>query len=112
MKTDKQVNHENNVVIKLNDQYRKSLRGPVLLTPGVQALETPDLAALLHKVRTFDVFTEDNDPHGEHDFGAVEHNGTKYFWKFDYYDPETEYHADPADPGTHRVLTIMRADEY
>lgn len=112
MKTDKQVKHQNDVVIKLNDEYRKSLRGPVLLTLGVQTLETSDLAAVLHEVRTFDTFTEDNDPHGEHDFGAVEHNGTKYFWKFDYYDAKIEYWSDPADPETHRVLTIMRADEY
>lgn len=29
------------------------------------------------KVRDFDVFNEDNDPWGEHDFGSFEDNGKK-----------------------------------
>ena len=28
--------------------------------------------ALLQRVRAFDAFTEDNDPHGEHDFGSID----------------------------------------
>jgi Protein of unknown function (DUF3768) len=62
----------------------------------------------------FDVFTDDNDPHGEHDFGAVDEGGVRCFWKIDCYDRATEFGSpDPADPAvTTRVLTIMRADEY
>jgi hypothetical protein len=32
-------------------------------------------------VETFDVFTEDNDPHGECDFGTFDHDGDRIFWK-------------------------------
>ena len=73
-----------------------------------------NVASLLAKVRAFDVFTDDNDPHGEHDFGAVDEGGVRCFWKIDCYDRATEIGSpDPADPAvTTRVLTIMRADEY
>ena len=59
-------------------------------------------------------FTEDNDPHGEHDFGSFELAGRKFFWKIDYYDANMEFGSeDPADPAkTTRVLTIMLAEEY
>jgi hypothetical protein len=61
-----------------------------------------------------DSFTEDNDPHGEHDFGAFEHEGARIFWKIDYYAPDMEHGSEnPADPKqTVRVLTIMLASEY
>lgn len=63
---------------------------------------------------SFDTFTEDTDPHGEHDFGAFEHNGKKLFWKIDYYAPDMLHGSeDPADPSkTTRVLTVMLAREY
>lgn len=65
-------------------------------------------------VRDFNNFTEDNDPHGEHDFGSLEHNGHSVFWKIDYYDQDVKYGSDnPADiERTVRVLTIMLAEEY
>jgi hypothetical protein len=28
----------------------------------------------------FDAFTEDDDPWGEHDFGAFDHEGERIFW--------------------------------
>ena len=64
------------------------------------------------EVRTFDAFTADNDPHGEHDFGSFEVDGRKIFWKLDYYDAAMRLGSeDPADPAkTTRVsLTIMLA---
>ena len=63
---------------------------------------------------SFEDFTPDNDPHGEHDFGAFEHAGKRIFWKIDYYDAACENGSeDPADASkTTRVLTIMLADEY
>ena len=66
------------------------------------------------KVEMFDSFTEDNDPHGERDFGAFEHEGQRIFWKIDYYDRSLTYGSEnPADPQqTVRVLTIMLASEY
>ncbi len=40
-----------------------------MITQGVQAL--PDVLGLVRAVRVFDTFTPDNDPWGEHDFGAI-----------------------------------------
>ena len=99
----------------LNDAFRCTfVGGAVMITAGVEALPAEQRRSLLEKVRAFDVFTDDNDPHGEHDFGAVGEGGLRYFWKIEYYDRATEFGSpDPADPAvTTRVLTIMRADEY
>lgn len=61
-----------------------------------------------------EAFTEDNDPHGQHDFGAFTLDGRKIFWKIDYYDPSMEFGSeDPSDDEkTFRMLTIMLAEEY
>jgi hypothetical protein len=77
-------------------------------------LPEADRIAVLNKVFTFDDFTPDNDPYGEHDFGMVEHAGEKYFWKFDYYDKDMEFGSpDPSDPAqTTRVLTVFLSSEY
>ena len=98
----------------LNDTARRHFTCRVLMTAGVSALNATDMTLLLHKVRTFDAFSPDNDPHGEHDFGAIDHNGTRYFWKIDYYAPDMLHGSeDPADPAkTCRVMTIMQASEY
>jgi hypothetical protein len=99
----------------LNDDFRRSfVGGLVVITAGVEAMPAEQRKSLLAKVRAFDVFTEDNDPRGEHDFGAIDEGSVRYFWKIDCYDRATEFGSpDPADPAvTTRVLTIMRADEY
>lgn len=99
----------------LNDAFRRTfIGGAVMVTQGVEAMPLDQRRSLLQKVRTFDAFGEDNDPHHEHDFGAVDEGGERYFFKIDYYDRKTEFGSpDPADPAvTTRVLTIMRADEY
>jgi hypothetical protein len=77
-------------------------------------LPADDQSAIREKVETFNDFTPGNDPHGERDFGAFEHNGNKIFWKIDYYDNTmTNGSEDPSDPKqTVRVLTIMLASEY
>ena len=81
-------------------------------------------------IETFDAFDEDNDPHGERDFGCVyqlgdgrwtterprvrEDKREQVFWKLDYYDRDLQFGSeDAANPAvTRRVLTIMLADEY
>ena len=100
---------------ELNDAFRRTFNGgSVVLTPGVSALSKPERDAVVQKVRDFADFTEDNDPHGEHDFGNFEHAGRRLFWKIDYYSPGMQGGSeDPSDPAlTSRVLTIMFAEEY
>ena len=99
----------------LNDNFRSTfVGGRILTTAGVAELPVDTKARLLLAVQSFSNFTKDNDPHGEHDFGSIELEGEKYFWKIDYYDLECQFGSeDPSDPEkTTRVLTIMRADEY
>jgi hypothetical protein len=99
----------------LNNAFRTSFSGgKVLMTRGVSSLDEANYAAVIELVRTFTAFNDDNNPHGEHDFVSVEHDGTKYFAKIDYYDLSMEYASeDPSDPTrTIRVMTIMRANEY
>ena len=103
-------------IAELNDLCRKAMgvAGRVFQTQGIGALPQPDQSAIREKVELFDGFTPDNDPHGEHDFGAFEHEGERIFWKIDYYAPDMEHGSEnPADPKqTVRVLTIMLASEY
>ena len=99
----------------LNDAFRTTMTGGrVVMTPGVNALSNVHKMLLMERVRTFDEFNADNDPHGEHDFGSLEFLGRKFFWKIDAYDAEMRYGSpDPADPAvTTRVLTIMLGEEY
>jgi Protein of unknown function (DUF3768) len=98
----------------LNDRFRRTFEGGGLLSQAVSSLPGGDVERLIKLVKEFEVFTSDNDPHGEHDFGAIELNGERYFWKIDYYDLQRQLGSpDPAHPMvTVRKLTIMRADEY
>lgn len=100
---------------ELNDDFRRTLTGGrLVITAGVQAFGPHRLLQLLRCVRTFDAFDQDNDPHGEHDFGAFTEGGDRFFWKIDYYDTKLEFGSeDPADPGkTIRALSLMLAAEY
>ena len=105
-----------NRIATLNDLCRTAMgvAGRVFQTAGIDALPLKDQSEIREKVETFDVFTPDNDPHGERDFGAFEHNGKRIFWKIDYYDATmTRGSEDPSDPRqTVRLLTIMLASEY
>lgn len=85
-----------------------------MMTPGVEALEVETIRRVFIRVKNFDGLSPDNDPYGEHDFGGFDHDGEKFFWKIDYYDPTLTYGSDdPADPErTSRVLTVMLASEY
>lgn len=109
-----------------NDQFRKelpnikSIQGRVLLTQGIQNFTDTDaepakhLPELFELLRAYDAFSEDNDPHGEHDFGAFDFQEQKCFWKIDYYALDMQHGAeDPSDiKQCMRVLTIMLASEY
>jgi len=100
---------------ELNDLFRRSfVGGRIVFTSGVRALGVAKVAALLQRLRTFNEFSPDNDPYGEHDFGAFNEAGQRFFWKIDYFCPLLQHGSeDPADPSkTCRVLTLMLAHEY
>ena len=115
-------------IAELNDRFRKSTLsldpvaislGKKVMTNGIRDLGLLATVEIAERVAAFDSFTPDNDPHGEHDFGAFEHGGQKIFWKIDYYDRASfgtgrdTGSEDPSDPAqTLRVLTIMLASEY
>ena len=66
------------LIAALNDQARQTFKEcRVVITQGVQGLK--DVPDLLDQVRMFDAFTPDNDPYGEHDFGAIRYQGQRYF---------------------------------
>ena len=89
-----------------------------MITQGVAALGQFTQLDIIKKLQNFNTFTEDNDPHGEHDFGSFEVDGNRIFWKIDYYDrasfgTDDVGSEDPTDiEQTLRVLTVMLADEY
>lgn len=103
-------------IAELNDAFRQSFEGgKVVTTQGITALPPEKYFLVLGEVRTFNDFTEDNDPYGEHDFGACDVEGVgKIFWKIDYYAPDMKHGSeDPTDPEkTVRVLTVMFSNEY
>jgi len=101
-------------IARLNDQHRAQSGQGWLTTPGVQALGALAMVQAVAAVGAFSDFSEDNDPHGERDFGSFEIGGQRLFWKIDYYDLNLALASpDPADPAvTRRVLTLMLAEEY
>jgi len=110
-----QLNQRTEQIRALNDRLRQELAGGlVTITAGVEALGLIGVTAVLQAVRTFDDFSDGNDPHGEHDFGAFNIPGHRIFWKIDHYDRQLQYGSpDPTNPEvTTRVITVMLASEY
>lgn len=107
-----------------NDEFRRQLgtigmlisrQGRYVITQGIDNLPTDTKFEIFEKVRTFDEFNKDNDPFGDHYFGAFDQGQWgKIFWQIDCYDPEYQFGSeDPLDPEkTRRVLTVMLAGEY
>ena len=119
-------------IARLNDQARQAMgvACTTVATVGFRSLSDADQSSVRELIETFDAFDEDNDPHGERDFGTIyqladgrwtterprvpEDERERVFWKLDYYDRQMEFASDDAaDPAvTRRVLTIMLSDEY
>lgn len=95
---------------KINDRFRGMCLN-VFYTSGIRD-GVMDLIELSRRIESFSRFTEDNDPHGEHDFGSLIFEGQKVFWKIDYYDQQLQYWCDPLSPDCNRTLTVMLAEEY
>jgi len=117
------TNDQTSKIRELNDLARKQTMIPlfgeaipckVSYTQGIQALGAIALVEIAAMVRDYHEFTEDNDPHGEHDFGSFSYNDDEIFWKIDYYALDMQHGSEnPADTKqTVRVLTIMLASEY
>jgi hypothetical protein len=119
-------------IARLNDLARRAMgiACTAVATVGFRSLPESDQSRVRELIETFDAFDEDNDPHGERDFGAIFQLGDdrwtterprlrddereRVFWKLDYYDRDLRFASeDAANPAvTRRVLTIMLADEY
>ena len=119
-------------IARLNDLARSAMgvACTAVATVGFRSLSTSDQSRVRELIETFDAFDEDNDPHGERDFGTIyqlgdgrwtterprvrEDKREQVFWKLDYYDRDLQFGSeDAANPAiTRRVLTIMLSDEY
>ena len=119
-------------IARLNDLARRAMgvACTAVATVGFRSLPEADQSCVRELIETFDAFDEDNDPHGERDFGTIyqladavwtterprlrEDERERVFWKLDYYDRQMRFASeDAADPTvTRRVLTIMLSDEY
>jgi hypothetical protein len=103
-----------------NDRFRTTLGtapdvpGQLVATSGVRAKGAAFLAAAGAAVQAFATFTEDNDPHGEHDFGAITVEGVAVWWKIDLYDPAYACGSERRDDltATRRVLTLLLPEDY
>jgi hypothetical protein len=100
-------------IAEKNDQLRQTaphLRLPhrFVLSDEIAALPKDQLEWIIYKVKMFSDFNEKNDPHSERDFGELELQGQKIFWKFDYYDQHLKYFEENGI----RILTVMFAYEY
>jgi hypothetical protein len=99
---------------ELNDAFGKAfdpVLGRVVITAGVDSLSSDMRAMAIRKTTTFDAFTPDNDPDGEHDFGGFELAGERFFWKIDLYE-EPGVKSSNGEKTITRNLTIMLAEEY
>lgn len=91
-----------NMDARLNDAFRQAIGqgGHVYMTPGTQAFPPEDQLQVFNLVKTFNDFSEGNDPYGD-----------RLFWKIDYYDNDLECGSeDPADP--EKTVRVMMAWEY
>ena len=92
-------------IARLNDMARSAMgvACTAVATVGFRSLPDSDQSQVRELIETFDAFDEDNDPHGERDFGTIYQLGDgrwtterpracddereRVFWKLDLYDP-------------------------
>lgn len=106
---------ERDLIRFYNDELRRNLTGGgAFMTVGVAALGPEMAQRIIDAIAQYDEFNVDNDPYGKGDFGCLELNGHRIFFKVDYYSKDmTGASPDPSDPSvTRRILTIMLAEEY
>ena len=116
------------LIAEQNDRFRRALPS---LTPGTVAPDglrgrmvfTQSIAArgplfallCLLEIAALETFGPEDDPDGRHDFGAVEVQGERVWFKIDLYSDETvEWGSErPGDPSlTFRVMTVMLPSDW
>ena len=111
------------IVAAQNDKFRRNIAlqgetdvpdGRVVITNGVEAQGPAFVVEALRKIAAFDDFTDDCDPGGRHEMGAVEVGPLTIWFKIDLYDRDYRFGSPaPADPEqTRRVLTVLFPDEW
>ncbi len=97
---------------RLNDEFRKTfVGGRIFLTRGILGLSLELRREIIRAVQSYAEWEPGND---HHDFGTVQVQRQKVYWKISYLDMQLE-HVSP-EPSvaavTRRVLTIMTASEF
>jgi len=99
----------------LNDEFRRDFtRGVAFMTPGVEALGPEKAERIINAVALHKDSLRHATGDDEGDFGELEIDGCKIFWKIDYFTKDmTMASPDPSDPSaTKRVITMMLPQEY
>jgi len=102
-------------IAALNDMLRQSqLTGEIILSPGIQSLNSDRRERILNGVKTYNAFAPQGNTQKERDFGAFECGDHDIFWVIDCYDENSEYLSDEPDDlnRTNRVLRVMLVEEY
>jgi hypothetical protein len=102
---------------QLNDRLRKTLprtQDMILILGDLRNEDYPIQMRAYQLARAFDAFTEENDPHGEHDCASFQMHNERVMFKIDYLDQNLKFHSpDPADPDiTRRVMSLFYARDY
>lgn len=109
-----------------NDNFRMNLlehaskeQRHFMPSPAIQHLyktSPKDFYKVLEEAMFYKGFTADNDPWGEHDMALFSYNGTRYFWKIEYYDKNFEGGVEDKhklnDEICKRALILAEASEY
>lgn len=110
---------EKTAIAERNDKFRTSVinspsttEGKLILTAGIANQAPLVLAHILHAVKIFDGFNEDNDPYSEHDFGKITLANVDIYFKIDYFHNASITHGTDDPLTAYQVLTIMLASEY
>lgn len=102
---------------ELNDLCRTAMgvTARVTMSEGITAeFDEAARSRLRERVELFDDFTPANDPWQEHDYGSFDFEGTRVYFKIDYFAKGSNYLSpDPSSSAlTRRELTIALSSEY
>ena len=116
------------LIARQNDRWRRAvcttppgmtgpdgLTGRVLFTRAVAARGPLFPLLCLAKIAGHETFDPEDDPDGRHDFGAVNVDGVRVWFKIDLYaDERMEWGTErPDDPSrTYRVMTVMLPSDW